>query len=67
MLKSNVLNHNTIIELENAEFFEHVFPLQMNIESVLLDNDRQTEKLLNEPTSIELRGVIGIGKRLIRW
>ena len=27
VLKSDVLEYNTIIERKNAEFFEHIFPL----------------------------------------
>jgi hypothetical protein len=28
VLKSDVLNCNTIIEIKNAKFFEHIYPLK---------------------------------------
>ena len=31
VLKSDVLEYNTIIETKNDEFFEHIFPLSRNI------------------------------------
>jgi hypothetical protein len=38
VIKSDALDYNTIIEYENAIFFEHVFPL------------KNKEKLLHEPS-----------------
>jgi len=30
VLKSDVIEHNTIVETKNVEFFEHIFPLKVN-------------------------------------
>ena len=32
MLKSDVLELNTIVETKIAEFFEHIFPLRVSVE-----------------------------------
>ena len=36
VLKSDVLNCNTIIEIKNAEFFEHIYPLKKNCMHLLM-------------------------------
>jgi hypothetical protein len=36
VLKSDVLNCNTIIEIKNAEFFEHIYPLKKNCIHLLM-------------------------------
>jgi len=30
ILKSDVIEHNTIVETKNVEFFEHIFPLKVS-------------------------------------
>jgi len=30
VLKSDVIEHNTIVETKNVEFFEHIFPLKVS-------------------------------------
>ena len=32
VLKSDVLDHNTIIETKNVEFFENIFPLKLKVD-----------------------------------
>jgi hypothetical protein len=38
VLKSDVLNCNTIIEIKNAEFFEHIYPLKKKLHTPINDN-----------------------------
>ena len=53
VLKSDVLESNTIIETKNAEFFEHIFPLseQISHTPTIVDAEKSYDE--HVPTSVD--------------
>ncbi|WVZ07142.1 hypothetical protein V8G54_020488 [Vigna mungo] len=48
VVKSNILERNSIIETKNAEFFEHVFPLKVSEMSHPADDNNHNSDTINE-------------------
>ena len=55
VLKSDVLDCNTIIETKNAEFFEHIYPLSEKISRSLVDNNTTYDNRVEKTHVEELR------------
>ncbi|KAK3001526.1 hypothetical protein RJ639_020285 [Escallonia herrerae] len=53
VLKSDVLDSNTIIELKDAEFFENVFPLKTKVDKQISEKEPQLKA--GEGSEIEIR------------
>jgi hypothetical protein len=53
VLKSDVLDHNTIIETKNAEFFEHICPLKEKISHTPIINNSPINNNRIDETHIE--------------
>ena len=57
VVKSDVMEHNIIVESKNADFFEHVFPLKSHVDKIahvpeIASVDKSVD---NENVEIELR------------
>ena len=53
VLKSDVLECNTIIETKNTEFFEHIFPLYENISHTpIIEDDIENSYDEHVPTTV---------------
>ena len=53
VLKSDVLDHNTIIETKNVEFIEHIYPLKEKISHTPIINNAPINNIMIDETHIE--------------
>lgn len=55
VLKSDVLEPNTIIETKNVEFFDNIFPLKTKVDKPLSPNLEELNNEVNQDNEIEPR------------
>jgi len=61
VLKSDVLDYNTIIETKNAEFFEHIYPLNEKSSYAHVNDNRVDETNIEEVRSKKQRKETSFG------